>query len=168
MAIPFDVNDAGARDALLRRGMWDALDRLREDAPPRWGRMSARQMVEHLSWTFAVSTGQAFVACATPEAKRDRYKTFLRDDTPMPREFRNPALISGLPPLRHEALASALTALRGDVERFLDQCRDAPEATATHPTFGPLGAEEWSRSHYKHVHHHLLQFGLVEGGPAGA
>ena len=33
---------------------------------------------------------------------------------------------------------------------------------AVHPTFGPLAAEEWSRSHFKHVYHHLLQFGLLE------
>ena len=160
MAIPFDVNDAGARDALLRREMWVALDLLREDSPPRWGRMSALQMVEHLSWVFEVSTGRATVACATPEAKRERAKGFLHDHTPMPREFRNPALVSGLPPLRHAGLAEAVAGLRAEVAHFLDPARD--DLRSAHPVFGPLGTEEWSRSHFKHVHHHLLQFGLLE------
>jgi hypothetical protein len=39
----------------------------------------------------------------------------------------------------------------------------------TEPVFGPIGYEEWHRTHYKHMHHHLLQFGLIElclGGAA--
>ena len=96
-----------------------------------------------------------------PEARRERWKAFLYDDTSMPREFRNPALVGGLPLLRHGGLDDARIALRKEVDRFLDQCRDTPQATHVHPTFGPLGAEEWSRSHFKHAYHHLLQFDLV-------
>jgi hypothetical protein len=29
--------------------------------------------------------------------------------------------------------------------------------------FGPIGVEEWSRTHYKHGHYHLLQFDLIQG-----
>jgi len=149
------------RDAFLRRDLWDALANLREDAAPRWGRMSALQMVEHLSWVFHMSTGLAPVACLVPEGRRQRFKTLLHDDSEMPRQFRNPALAAGLPPTRHEGLEAAIATLRVDVARFLDQCRDAPAAVHTHPVFGPLDADEWSRSHFKHVYHHLLQFGLV-------
>ena len=123
-------------------------------------------MVEHLSWVFELSTGLASVECPIPEAKRERYKAFLHDNTPMLREFRNPALVSGLPALRHAGLDDALAALRKDVDRFLDHARDAPAATHAHPVFGPIGPEEWSRSHFKHAYHHLLQFGLVEGAAA--
>ena len=165
MTIPFDVNDATRREAFFRRHLAEAMAPLGEDAAPRWGRMTAREMVEHLSWVFEVSTGQASVECAVPEARRERFKAFLYDNTPMLREFRNPALAAGLPPLRHSGLDEARTALRREVDRFLDQCRDAPEATHVHPVFGPLGAEEWSRSHFKHAYHHLLQFDLVDVGP---
>ena len=164
MTIPFEVNDPALRDAFFRQHLWDALATLREDAAPRWGRMSAREMVEHLCWVFEASTGQASIECTVPEARRERYKAFLHDDTPMMREFRNPALTAGLPPLRHAGLADALEVLRKDVDRFLDHCRDTPEATHVHPVFGPIGLEEWSRSHFKHAYHHLSQFGLVEGG----
>ena len=80
----------------------------------------------------------------------------------MPREFRNPALVAGLPFLRHTGLAEAKAALSRVVDLFLEHCRAAPAAAHVHPTFGPLVAEEWSRSHFKHVYHHLLQFGLIE------
>jgi len=160
--IAFDVNDAGLRAALLRR-LPEALAGLREDAQPAWGAMTAQQMVEHLAWVFEVSIGEASVECSVPEARRERWKAFLSDATPMLREFRNPALVAGLPPLRHAGLAEAKAALSRVVDRFLDQCRTAPKAAHVHPTFGPLVAEEWSRSHFKHVYHHLQQFGLLEG-----
>lgn len=163
MGSPCEVDDPAGRDAFLRHRLWDALAGLRGDAPPRWGRTSAQQMVEHLAWAFEISTGRASVECPVPEAKRERYKAFLHDDTPMIREFRNPALVAGLPPLRHGDLAAAVAALRNEVERFLDPARAEPSAP-THPVFGPLGRDEWSRSHFKHAHHHLRQFGLVDAG----
>jgi oxepin-CoA hydrolase / 3-oxo-5,6-dehydrosuberyl-CoA semialdehyde dehydrogenase len=160
--IPFDVKDADLRDRLLSRLLPNALLALREDARPAWGTMTAQHMVEHLAWVFEVSIGQANVECSVPEARRERWKAFLFDATPMPQEFRNPALTAGLPSLRHAGLAEARAALSRVVDRFLEQSRARPDASYTHPTFGPLVAEEWSRSHFKHVYHHLRQFGLIE------
>jgi hypothetical protein len=33
-------------------------------------------------------------------------------------------------------------------------------ARAVHPTFGPLSPEQWGRLCWKHLHHHLVQFGV--------
>jgi hypothetical protein len=162
ITVPFDVDDPELRSRFLGRLVPDALAGLREDAQPAWGNMTAQQMVEHLAWVFEVSIGEASVECSVPEARRERWKAFLFDATPMPREFRNPALIAGLPRLRHAGLAEARAALTHVVDLFLEQCRTTPTAAHMHPTFGPLVAEEWSRSHFKHVYHHLLQFGLIE------
>jgi oxepin-CoA hydrolase/3-oxo-5,6-dehydrosuberyl-CoA semialdehyde dehydrogenase len=162
-AIPFDVNDAELRSTFFRRLLGEALAALQEGSQPKWGAMTAQQMVEHLAWVFEVSTGQAHVECAVPEARRERWKAFLYDDAPMPREFRNPALVGGLPSLRHPGLAEAKAALSVEVDRFLDQCRATPSATHIHPVFGPIATEEWARSHFKHAYHHLLQFGLIQG-----
>jgi hypothetical protein len=161
--IRFDVSDAELRRRLLAELLPEALSRLREDARPSWGAMTAQEMVEHLAWIFEISVGEASVECAVPEARRARWKAFLHDATPMPHEFRNPALVAGLPPLRYAGLAEARAALARVVDRFLERSRATPDAAFTHPTFGPLVSEEWSRSHFKHVYHHLLQFGLIEG-----
>jgi DinB family protein len=164
--IMFDVNDPQLRQAFFRHLLPDALAALQDDSQPRWGQMTAQQMVEHLAWVFELSTGRADVDCLVPETRRERMKAFLYDNTPMRHEFMNPALAAGLPPLRHPGLAEARAALSLEVDRFLDQCRARPSATHTHPVFGPIGAEEWARSHFKHAYHHLLQFGLIEGGAA--
>ena len=161
-SVPFDVNDRELRarffDPLLAR----ALAPLEEGARPRWGAMTAQQMVEHLQWGFEVSTGRVVLECPVPEAKRARMKPFLFDDTPMMHEFRNPALAAGLPGLRHPGLPEARTALAFEVARFLEYERSSPGAVHTHPVFGPITVEEWSRAHFKHAYHHLLQFALIE------
>ena len=160
--VPLDVKDADLRDRLLSRLLPDALRALREDAKPAWGAMTAQQMVEHLAWVFEISIGQATVECSVPEARRERWKAILFDAAPLPVEFRNPALVAGLPPLRHRDLTEARAALAQVVAQFLEQSRAMPAATHIHPVFGPMNAEEWSRSHFKHVYHHLSQFGLIE------
>jgi hypothetical protein len=162
----WNVGDAAARDALLRAGMWDALAGLRAGTPARWGRMTAQQMVEHLEWTFACSTGTRTVECPIPEEHRPRYLTFLAHDRPTPQGFENPVLVSGLPPLAHGDFAAATAALRREVELYLSLAASEPAALRMHPLFGPIGAEQWSRTHYKHVRHHFTQFGLYPDGPA--
>jgi oxepin-CoA hydrolase/3-oxo-5,6-dehydrosuberyl-CoA semialdehyde dehydrogenase len=161
-----DVNDVGAREAFLYQGVNDALVALDAGAPAQWGHMTAQQMVEHLSWSYEVSTGRRVVRCPIPEAKREAWKQFLFDNRPMMREFRNPALVDGLPALRHEGLAAAIAAARADADAFRRHAASAaPDARHLHPVFGPLSAEEWARAHYKHFIHHLQQFGLVTADP---
>jgi oxepin-CoA hydrolase / 3-oxo-5,6-dehydrosuberyl-CoA semialdehyde dehydrogenase len=157
----FDVNDAALREAFLRDTLHAALLTLAPETPPVWGAMAAQQMVEHLAWTFEVSTGRVRVACAFPLAKQQRYKAFLYDNTPTPRGVANPEHASGLPALHHPGLPEARAALVQEVERFFEQQARDPEGRFTHPIFGDITAEEWSRTHYKHAQHHLLQFGLI-------
>ena len=163
-AIPFDVNDPLLRDRFFHGLLFQALAGLRADARPIWGEMSAQQMVEHLLWAVELSTGRAQVVCPLVEERREQLKAFLYDNRPTPRKFQNPVLATGLPPLRYASLPEATTALCLETERFLRQSGAASGAMHVHPVFGPIGAEEWDRSHFKHAYHHLLQFGLVDVG----
>jgi len=163
MNLPFEVNDAGIREALFRRHMFDAVKALRPDTRALWGGMTAHQVVEHLLWAFEMSTGRAIVPCHVPEEQRTRYKAFLYDNRPTPHGFANPELVDGLPPLRHPHLDAARAGLRAEVEHFLAESVRDPDARHVHPIFGALDREEWARTHFKHVHHHLLQFGLIGG-----
>lgn len=157
----FDVNDAELRDSFLRHEVVSALAGLSEDAVAHWGRMTPQHMVEHLIWAFELSTGQAEVECTICSADLPRMKSFLYHNSPTSREFMNPALTSGLPPLRYATLAEAKVALGRELERFVGS--PPAERLFTHPIFGPIEYEDWHRTHYKHTHHHLLQFGLIEG-----
>lgn len=162
--IPFDVNNQSLRNSFFSRDLSSALASLHEEAAPLWGSMSAQQMVEHLLWAFQCSTGTIELPCRTPSAMIERVKTLLYDERSMPRNFKNPLLESGLPPLRFSSLADAKDALTTEVQRFITSFQEEPSAVRVHPVFGPLGAEEWHRAQFKHTYHHLLQFGLVTPG----
>jgi hypothetical protein len=164
--IPFDVNDAGLRSDFLERQMGAALAGLTTHTRSHWGAMTPQHMVEHLLWAFECSTGQSILPCRTPEKLLERVKEFLFDSRQTPRGFKNPALGPTPPPLRFGNLTDARTALEHEVIRFTGHFIERPGAYHVHPIFGPLGAEEWQRAHFKHCYHHLLQFGLIrEPGP---
>jgi hypothetical protein len=124
--------------------------------------MTAQHMVEHLQWAFACSTGAIAVPCTLPPQLLERAKRFLHDNRPTPREFKNPLLGDGPPPHRYAGLGAAKSALNDEVASFMRHFTEDPSAVHTHPLFGPLGREEWHRSHFKHSYHHLLQFSLVD------
>lgn len=159
--LPFDVNDAGIRREFLTHLLPEAIEDLAEESQPLWGTMTARHMVEHLIWAFEASRGEIEFEREIPEARRERLRAFLHGNQPTPIEFRNPVLGAEPHPFRFAGLDEAKTALREEMERFFDYFRMNPDAVHTHSVFGPLNADEWERSHYKHCWHHLLQFGLV-------
>jgi Protein of unknown function (DUF1569) len=157
--VPFDVNNESNRTDFLRAGLFAALERLSEEQKPLWGRMTSHQMVEHLIWAMEVSNGLVRVECKLPLKLIERFKGFLYDDKPASHEIMNPELRKGLPPLRFAAIPTAVATLRQQAEIFLEHGQKTE--ARVHPVFGLLNPEEWSRAHFKHYYHHLLQFGLI-------
>ena len=160
-AIPFEVNDARIRHDFLNRLFPDAITGLKEETAAQWGKMTAQHMIEHLIWAFKLSTGSAKVICSTPPNLIQRTKRFLYNNNPTPRGFRNPVLNESPAPLQFNSLSRAKHVLHEELLLFFDHFQKSPDAIHVHPIFGPLGSEEWERTHFKHSYHHLLQFGLV-------
>jgi oxepin-CoA hydrolase / 3-oxo-5,6-dehydrosuberyl-CoA semialdehyde dehydrogenase len=161
ISVPLAVEDAVLRKTFLGTTVHEALAVLKPDAQPQWGHMSAQQMVEHLLWSIRGSTGAMTFAVVTPDNLLERAKRFLYHDRQTPHEFMNPLLTAGLPPLEYPDLRSAVEAVRVEMRRFLELAVKEPDVVRNHPIFGPLKPEEWERSHFKHCHHHLAQFGMV-------
>jgi len=161
IAIPFDVNDEKLRKKFYDQLFAECIASLAENTPPLWGKMTPQHMIEHLVWAFECSTGILEVPCRTPANLLERAKRFLYDNRPTPHEFKNPLLGENPPPFRFPRFADAKDALHKEVARFIDHFQEQPNAIHIHPIFGPLGAEEWRRSQFKHCYHHLLQFGLI-------
>lgn len=121
-------------------------------------------MLEHLIWAFECSTGKLLVRCHTPDSILERVKRFLYDNRPTPREFKNPELGDTPPEFRFANFEIARDRFKDELVHWLEYFREHPDSVHVHPVFGPLGREEWERSHFKHCYHHLLQFGLIEKG----
>ncbi len=165
--LAFDVNNDALRNSFYTAVLPQAIGALSGDCSPRWGRMTPQHMVEHLLWAFEISNGKLAVECFTPEHLLPRVTSFLRTNSPTPREFRNPLLTEGTPTLRCAELMDAKRAFSAELALFLGGVALEPDIVRTHPIFGPLNAEGWHRSHFKHCYHHLLQFGLLEEPATG-
>lgn len=159
---PYDVTNAKLRERFISDLLPKAIDSLDADTDPSWGRMSAQHMVEHLMFSFRMSTGDLEVECKTPEEKLGKMQAFLSLNRPMPKGFVNPVTGEKLVELQFQNMASAKKALEQSIQHFQAYYKAHPDAREMSPMFGELGAEGWQKFHFKHCFHHLSQFGLVE------
>jgi hypothetical protein len=135
------------------------LDRLSPDTPRRWGTMTPHEMLCHLADSFRAMTGEREISRVPASGFRRRVMRFVALQLPLPWPKGIPTMPEvdpkrkGTPPAVFETDRQALLAL---LRRFLSE-----EARYTeHPTFGPMPRREWLIWGYRHMDHHLRQFGL--------
>ena len=146
---------ASDRDEILHR-----LREVRPDSARRWGRMSAHQMVCHLSDSFLVVTGQKAVSHATGPLQRTIVKWIA-----LYLPVRWPAGIRTRPEVDQELGGTKPADFAADVARLealvelITTPTKAPGWQA-HPLFGTMSEAAWLRWAYLHMDHHLRQFGV--------
>ncbi len=145
----------------LTTGSFIALEKLTPDTPPKWGVMSAQQMIEHLTHFYEVSVEEVPAKLYSPEAHLPKYMEFLMSEKEFRENTKAPIeLLGDVPmPLKNGSLGEAIKKLKDTVERFVKFFEE--DRKTLHPVFGQLNYEEWIRLHYKHVVHHLKQFDLL-------
>lgn len=137
------------------------LEELTDDTKPLWGKMSSQHMIEHLILAVRTSNGKLTIGCFNPPEKIPTLKRFLTSNRPLPKEFVNPLIGSGLLPLEYVNLEEAKRNLQKEVEDFYHYFEEYPEAVLVNPTFGELNKNEWLIFHEKHFTHHFNQFGIT-------
>jgi hydroxymethylglutaryl-CoA reductase len=129
---------------------------------PTWGRMTAQQMIEHLTIAVNVSNGINKIPLITPVDKVEKTKIILLlSDRAMPKFFHNPALPEDPIPCKHANISEAISSLKSALELFKIHFQYDPKKTQLHNIFGELNYTEWLWFHYKHFHHHFAQFELL-------
>lgn len=129
---------------------------LSPEAPRRWGRMSAHQMVCHLADVCRVGLGERSATHVGNALSHTLIKYLvLYTPVPIPKDRTTSSELDqhqgGTKPGDFAADVDALAEL---VERFASS-----PTVAIHPFFGRLSPREWGRFHYRHFDHHLRQFG---------
>jgi|GEM_PF-254213 len=141
----------------------DALRRLRPDATPRWGILSAPEMVDHLTRAIRLSLLDEPREIRVPEDMRERYWAFLRSDKPMARNLRSPQEFCDIPIQEVGFDEARIRLLRTLIDMQLLFTKK-PDFSSIHPDFGRLDVDLWTVLHMKHFRHHFEQFGLMGGG----
>jgi hypothetical protein len=131
---------------------------VRADSARQWGKMNAGQAMEHCARGMELALGDR----RPPRVLIGRIlgpvikPIAFRDSEPM---RRNSPTVPGLAVMGETDLMQGRERLCGLVDRFVacgpGGCTDHP-----HSFFGRLTPEEWSAWMYKHLDHHLRQFGV--------
>lgn len=136
------------------------LSALTPDTKPKWGKMNAQRMIEHLTDTVQIATGKNPQDQIVPDEKLPGMLRFLASDKEMAQEIQVPFALEETA-LRHPEIELALDELVEELIHFEELYEANEGLTQVHPYYGPLGYEEWTRLNSKHLTHHFKQFGLL-------
>ena len=148
---PKSLFDREAREELVRR--MESIDPTRG---PLWGKMNAGQMLAHINASLRMATGEL-----ATKPKR----------TPLKNPLGRWLVIYGMKTWPHSTPTAPelLSTPPGEWEAELVRFRELLEQAGTrspagewplHPAFGKLTGTQWGHLTYKHVEHHLRQFGV--------
>ncbi len=140
--------DKADRDNLVRR-----LENLSANAKPKWGKFTAPQMVTHLNEAIRMGLGELPVQARRTPFKKFPLKQLIIYVAPFPKGA----------PTAPELLAGTSGEWNGEISRFKELLNRFATGSHTrmpeHPAFGRLSRNAWGRLGYRHIDHHLKQFG---------
>jgi hypothetical protein len=131
---------------------------MRPDSARQWGKMNPAQALEHCSRGMEMALGdktlpRAFIGRILGPMVKPKV---MGNDEPL---RRNSPTAKELVVKDERDLATERTRLCGLIDRF---AAAGPAGCTTHPHafFGRLTPDEWAILMYKHLDHHLRQFGV--------
>lgn len=137
--------------------IFSRFEKLQSDSKALWGKMNAAQMLAHIQVPTQVALGDRKLKQSLPGLLFGRIaKKKLLSDKPFP---------TGLP-------TDASFLMRGEYDfqtekqkalallKRLSVGGEAGLTKNTHPFFGKMTADEWGILTWKHLDHHLRQFGI--------
>ena len=144
-------------DPNVRAACRDRIGRLDPSAGPKWGRMTARQMVCHLNDSFRVGMGEKYASPASSLLQRTVIKWVavrapLKWPPGVPTRPEIEQGLGGTPPAEWDRDRAELLGL---IDAFADR-----QTFGEHPVFGKMSQRAWLTWGYRHLDHHLRQFGV--------
>lgn len=133
------------------------IDELQPASQRQWGKMDVAQMMAHCSTAMDMACGQLnlpriFVGRLLGPLVRPQFT----NDRPF---SRNAPTDKKLKVTEPKDFNREKENLKKRIQQF-HQGGEAQCTTHPHPFFGPLTAREWGMGMYKHLDHHLRQFGV--------
>ena len=132
--------------------------RLQPSSQPLWGSMTVTEMLYHCN-----KVHQQLLTPASPSGKKTSLQQYLL----------RWLVLYGIPRFPRNAQTPKALRTKGTIdnrefekqkEEFVVSVRKFANNTAPiahfHPYFGKLGTEQWGIASWKHVDHHLRQFGV--------
>ena len=136
----------------------ERIHKIKPDTHPQWGKMNAGQMLAHCNVTYEM-------AIDGKHAKAKGVKRWLLT------KFVKPVVVSEKPYKKNGSTApefkvSPKQEFEKEKERLVNYLQKSCELGEAHfegkesNSFGKLNKTEWNNMFYKHLDHHLVQFGV--------
>lgn len=139
----------------------EKLNAITESTQPKWGRMTAQHLVEHMEFFTQMALGNVETEITTPEKYLEKTQDSLWNYRSMPKEFDHPILKKGeVEDLRFENLEEAKDAFWKAYDEMEIWFKENPKGTVKNTVFGWLTKYEFQLLNRKHWAHHLEQFGI--------
>ena len=142
--------EPAVREELLGR-----FARLHPDQRPVWGQMTSAQMVAHCTDPMRAAMGEMKVEAKSGPFRKPWLRYLVIYWMPWPKGAPTaPEFIHSEPGV----LEDNLSAMRATVDRFV--ARATSGGFEDHPAFGRVPLKDWGCLMYRHLDHHLRQFGV--------
>jgi Protein of unknown function (DUF1569) len=125
-------------------------------SPRQWGEMNIQQMLVHCTTQLKMAVGEIPSRLQGPSFMRSGLgKWILFSNLPWPKGAKTPEEMNVG---NNNFLFTDIEAEKRDLLNFLEKAK-RQDQLSPHPFFGNLNRKEWTRLIYKHLDHHLKQFG---------
>ena len=141
--------DAGAYQEIL-----DRLGTLDEHATPLWGKMTVGQMVWHCQVPLKVAITNRETEVKWNPLLQWLFKKSLYNERPWRKNLPTSPLARAGEPKDFQTELPVLLGLVHEFHRLKQR-----EQWNAHPLFGSFSPLQWGQLQYKHLDHHLRQFG---------
>lgn len=141
-------------DPDVKQGIVDRINKLTPGAQNQWGRMNAAQMLAHCQAPLGVAVGRHQL----------KANFFFRLIGPLFKEklFNDKPFSHGLPTDASFKITGArdFEKEKQNLIAMVSEFSESAISGKPHPFFGKLTNEQWSKGTWKHLDHHLRQFGV--------
>ncbi|HEY1871027.1 MAG TPA: DUF1569 domain-containing protein [Chitinophagaceae bacterium] len=145
-----DLYDPAVKQEVINR-----INKLSPDSKPQWGKMNVSQMLAHLQ----MPIGSALGVYSLPRTLFGRIvgplvKPMMYSEKPFKRN--SPTDLSFIMTCYEKDFAKE----RQGTINMINNFKEENIKNEVHPFFGKMTKEQWSKAMYKHIEHHLQQFGV--------
>ncbi len=135
------------------------LNRLTEDSEAHWGKMNVAQMLKHCQLPLNIATEKTEMKVKAGALKRFIFKSFIK-----PHMYNDKPWRPNLQTPKEFVVANSqeFTSEKENLTQLINEFASKKNATnwPTHPLFGDFTTEQRGKMQYKHLDHHLKQFGV--------
>lgn len=141
-------------DDTSRAQLAERLKEINAQTPAQWGRMDAAQMLAHCTATLQMPVGDLVVKRSPWRFIGWMFKGMIHSDKPFSKGS----------PTAPEFLIRDERSFEAEKKRFVGAFEKLAQGPSTikcfnHPFFGKMTVHDWGCLVYKHLDHHLRQFG---------